>query len=467
MGKIRENTAKVLFFLRDIIVQSRTSTKIFYSALLVILLLGVIGLSIMTTALKDWLVRYESSQPDNKSQAVFTDLFLKPNWGRIFDLSGEEATGQVNAKSYAKYMEEKVGDTPLSYIETSAGLSGNKKFIVRAGTEKVATFTLTNSTPNAEIPTWTLDDIELFYTCDISLNILTPGYWVSVDDIVLTDEHIIRAEVTKAEDYLPEGVLGDRLCLMTIGGFMTEPTVEVRDKLGNPVPMVYDADTHTYYPNVPVPPELMPDDPEYLVLLNAAKTYCAYMIEEAEETDLALYFDTQSEIYQTVTAGDNWVQKNKGFDFTEETISNYYRYNDNLCSAQIRLTMNVTRTDGTVKAYDLDHTFFMERTQNSPWLVTNLINGDVQQRQTRVRLTYMADGETLASEMVAGNSKTLTPPAVTVPEGKTFVGWFVEKEAEDGKIIMELVFDPPGEDGQIHLPKDTELDPMTLHARFE
>lgn len=467
MGKIREKTQDASFFLGDVIRQARTSTKIFYPALLVLLLLGMIGLSIMTISLKDWLVRYESSQPDNKSQAVFTDLFLKPNWGRIFELSGEESTDQVNAASYATFMEEKVGDTPLTYIETSAGLSGDKKFIVRAGSEKVATFTLTNSTPNEEISTWTLEDVEIFYTCDYSVNILTPGYRVKVNGIDLTQDHIVRTEVTRAEEYLPEGVHGERQCLMTVGGLMTEPTVEVVDLAGEPVDLEFDADTRTYHPSAPTAPELKADDTEYQALLSAAKTYCAYMIEEAKATDLALYFDDQSEIYKTVTAGDNWVQKNRGFDFSEETISSYYRYTNNLYSAKIQLTMNVTRTDGTVKTYDLDHTFFLERKGNGPWLVTNLINGDVQTRHTRVRLTYMVDGNVVASEMVDADNNTLTLPTVTPPEGKTFVGWFVEKESEDGKIVMELVFDPPGEDGQIHLPKNTELDPMILHARFE
>ena len=468
MEKIKEKTQKATFFLGDLIRQARISTKIFYPFLLVLIFLGVIGLSILMNNLKDWLIRYESSQPDNKSQAVFTDLFLNPNWSRIFELSGEETTDRVNSKSYAKFMEEKVGDTPLTYMETSAGLSGNKKFIVRAGNEKVATFTLTNSTPNAEIPTWTLDGVEIFYTCDVTVNILTPGYWVKVDNTVLTEDDIVWAEITKAEDYLPEGMIGERQCLMSVDGFMTEPTIEVRDKNAQLVPMEYDEQTHTYRPSTSsTGPELKAEDLEYQALLTAAKTYCAYMIEEATAADLAMYFDAETEIYKTVTAGDNWVQKNKGYDFTKETISSYYRYSDDLYSANIQLTMNVTRTDDTIKTYDLNHTFFMKRQGNGPWLVTNLINGDVQTRHTRVRLTYTVDDQVVESKIIDSNTNTLTPPAVTVPEGKTFMGWFVEKEAEDGKIIMELVFDPPGEDGQIHLPKDTILEPMTLHARFE
>lgn len=466
MGKFREKMALIPLAIIGWIKRARTSTKIFYTALLVIILLGVIGISIVTGNVKDWLIRYEASQPDNQSQAIFSDLFIKPNWSRIFELSGEPSDDQVNAKNYAKFMENKVGDTPLSYIETSAGLSGNKKYIVRAGSEKVATFTLSNSTPNAEIPTWTLEDVEIFYTRDVFVNIITPGYRVMVDGVYLTAEDVVRTDITKAEKYLPDGVLGDRECLITLDGFMTEPTVKVIDERGKTVEMAYDADTHTYTLAHKESPQLTADSLEYQALVTAAKTYCEYMIEEATQADLALYFDVESNIYKTITAGDNWVQKNKGHDFSEETITSYYRYTDNLYSAKIQLTMNVYRTDNTVKTYELDHTIFMEK-KDKTWLVTNLINGDVQERQTKVRLTYQNEGETLASEMVFADSDTLTPPTVTVPEGKTFLGWFVEKKADNGKIVMELVFDPPSEDGQIHLPKNTILEPMVLHARFE
>ena len=83
-----------------------------------------------------------------------------------------------------------------------------------------------------------------------------------------------------------------------------------------------------------------------------------------------------------------------------------------------------------------------------------------------IRLTWMQDGEVLASDMVDASANFLTPPTVTVPEGKVFLGWFTETTDADGNVTISLVF-APSDNGQIALADEYVLDPMVLHARFE
>jgi hypothetical protein len=111
--------------------------------MLAIVLIFIIAMAFAMNALKEWLVSFEASQPTAKCDQVFAELFHEPDWEQLYNLAGEQDSHGVNAQSFASYMEEKIGDTKLTCIETSAGLSGDKKFIVRCGTEKVATFTLT------------------------------------------------------------------------------------------------------------------------------------------------------------------------------------------------------------------------------------------------------------------------------------------------------------------------------------
>ena len=92
---------------------------------LAFILLFCVGLGIAMNALNNWLVRFEASQPTAQCQAVFGELFAKPDWELIHALSN--APEDISAEAYARYMEKKVGNTPLTYIETSAGLSGDKK----------------------------------------------------------------------------------------------------------------------------------------------------------------------------------------------------------------------------------------------------------------------------------------------------------------------------------------------------
>lgn len=445
---------------------ARTSTKVFYTGLLVFVLIFVIALTFVMSELKDWLVEFEGSQPTAKCEEVFAEIFAEPNWQEIYTLAGETDNESVNAQSFAAYMEEKVGDTKLDCIETSAGLSGDKKFVVRCGNEKVATFTLTNTTPDASIATWELGKVDVFYNCNLSVNIITvPGYEVTVNGQKLDESHIIRMESTKAEEYLPEGVHGRQMCEMTVGGFLSEPTVEVKDASGSVVELAYDTETRTYTHATADQQPLTSEAPEYQTLLTAAKTYCEYMIGKMSKAQLQKCFDSSTEIYNTIITNTTWMQKFSGYDFGPETIDGYYRYNDTLYSAKVHLTLNVTRKDGTVKEYELNNTFFVENKGEDKWLVTNMINADAQEPVNSVRLTYVVNGETVSSELVEAAANRLTPPAVTAPEGKTFKGWFVERKDESGKTTLELAF-LPGEDGSVYLSGDTVLEPMTLKAVF-
>ena len=79
---------------------------------------------------------------------------------------------------------------------------------------------------------------------------------------------------------------------------------------------------------------------------------------------------------------------------------------------------------------------------------------------------YDRNGEVLASSMLDASAKHLTPPAVTAPEGKEFVGWFTETTDADGNMTLSLVF-APTESGTISLADSYVLEPMVLQARFD
>ena len=63
-------------------------------------------------------------------------------------------------------------------------------------------------------------------------------------------------------------------------------------------------------------------------------------------------------------------------------------------------------------------------------------------------------------------SNKLTLPEITVPEGKTFLGWFIQTVSETGSTTMELAFEP-NESNTVALPAQTVLEPMTLYALFQ
>lgn len=451
----------------------RVGSVIFYLIYFLLIAAFFVMLSGALKALTAWLGEYEASQPNVKCQQVFEELFTDPDWEHIYALANETDTSYDTAESYATYMEQKVGNSELYYTETSAGLSGDHKYVVKLGNEKIAVYTLTTDTPDGtsieglgEIPNikeWRLGSIQLFYERTAHVTVTAqPDRIVTVNGNVLNEDYVISSTSTVAEEYLPEGLSGFRMQTMYVDELMVAPEVVVTDQSGNPVEMTYDEATQTYT-EVIVPPVL---GDEKATIVAAIQTYGKYMIEAVKSGQVAQYFDPKEPAYKFITRSDvSWTQNYLGYDFTEAQITDLYRYSDDFFSVHVNMTMNVTRSDHTIRDFPVVGTFFF-RYNGSKWMVTEMTNVSVQEQKTEVRLTYLLDNETISTGMVAADSNTLTPPAVTVPEGKVFSGWFRETVDESGNTTMSLVFQPD-ENGNVTLPSDYVLEPMVLHALFE
>lgn len=448
--------------------RSTVGTKIFYGFYFVLVIAMAAAIVYGLNMLKDWLVSYEVSQPHTKSQQIFDQLFADPNWEEIYEMAGPEDTKFESKDAFVRYMEQKIGSNALTYKETSAGLSGGQKYIIRLGEENIGTFTLTNSvTDELEIPQWELDSVEIFVSYDEYVTLtLRQGRNVSINGVALDGSYIIRTTSTVAEDYLPEGVHGLTSATYYVEDFLVTPEVAVTDENGNAVELSYDAETRTYTETIDTKTFDMPEDAR-LTVIDAAQTYSKFMITAVGKNELKQKFDPDSSTYKSITRSDLWtVQGYSRYAFTEPSVSEYYRYSDDLFSARIAFDMNITRTNGTIKTFSLDTTFFLEKTESGSWMVTSMTNVDVQELLSRVRITYMLDGEILQTGMVDVDAALLTPPEVTAPEGKVFAGWFLESTDENGDTTMTLAFNPD-ETGTVLIPSDYTLEPMVLQALFE
>ena len=153
----------------------RMGGVIFYTLYFMFILIFFLGTYLGLQWLHGWLNDYEQAQPTVKAQQVFTQLFTSPNWGDLYDAAGAQDSPYEGKEEYVAYMEQLVSGRALTYEETSAGLSGDKKYVVRLDNVKVASFTLvdknkvgtTVSLENLEnigdIPDWQLGAVEVFF----------------------------------------------------------------------------------------------------------------------------------------------------------------------------------------------------------------------------------------------------------------------------------------------------------------
>ena len=245
----------------------------------------------------------------------------------------------------------------------------------------------------------------------------------------------------------------------------TVPEVTVTDTKGNAVAMSYDPDTRTYAENFEIADIAISQD-EYDFVLEATKTYFRFMLNDTGSTQLRQYFDSASQTYKTIIKSeDPWLQDFRTYDFGTEKIYDFCRYGDDLSSVRIAMDLNVTRTNGTIKTFSVDTTFFLERSGRA-WKIIDMTNVDVTQVLTQVRMTYLQDGKQLSTQMVSTDVTALKLPSVVAPEGKVLAGWFLQEVNEKGDITYSRMF-MPGEDGSVKLPAGYVLEPMELHVLFE
>ena len=442
----------------------RGSTIVFYSIYVLLIAAFFIGINQLLDPLEDWLVRYEASQPEQKCQEIFDSLFSDPDWEKLYALAGIEDTTYEGSEAFVTYMEAKSAGKTFSYVETSAGLSGDHKYIIKLDGEIIGTFTLTGGADSqTEIPQWEFGKLELNVTRTKSVQIeKRPGYTVYINGVALDDSYTVRKISTGADKYLPAGLQGFHMEVQAISDLLVTPEVAVTDENGNPVTLTYNEESNLYtIPRVTM--EMTEHEQGYVK--NTLETFAKYMIKAASLGQLKNCCVPNSEVYTTISRIQRWMQSYLKYEISPITYSNFYRYSDTLFSVRAAMTNSVTRQDGTVKDYEMDYTLFFTLDTNGKWLLCEMTQVDIAQQTEQVRLTFV-DGDTvLDSIFVDAHSKTLTLPAVTVPEGKVFSGWVQQEKDSSGKTTLTIVFQPD-ESNTVTLP-DSALEPMTLYALFE
>ena len=435
--------------------------------------------------LHGWLSDFEAAQPTLKAEQVFQEVFTDPDWGALYESAGAKDSLYEGKAQYVNYMEQKVGDSKLTYMETSAGLDQTKKkFIVKLGDEKVATFTLTdrNKVGNLnlgdltslenikemadDIPDWHLGAVEVFFERVGTYYIVKMGdHTASVNGVELDDSFTIQKATTVAERYLPEGTYGFVTCVQQVDGLMEAPTVVITDKAGEPVEVTYDEASRTF--TAKTESNTISDEVNEIAL-EAAKIYSLWMIDEEHDRGaVAKYFDASSNAYsRIVKSTELWMQNHAGYRFENDSVTDYARYSDDICSVKVKTDLIVTRIDGSEKIYAFNQSMFFRKNDAGKWLCFESTNVDVSEPVGKVRLSFKQGDTLLTTDFYETDAKEVITPKLPVPDGQVFGGWVTISQNDNGETVYNVEFQP-GEDGTVKLPEGNTLKPMTLYALFQ
>ena len=463
----------------------RLGSVIFYTLYFMFILVFFLATYLGLGWVKNWLSDFEYAQPTVKAQQVFDEVFTNPNWGDLYDAAGAEDSPYEGKEEYVNYMEEKVGDASLTYTEISAGMDkSKKKFLVFLGDEKVASFTLIDKNYSGSLslqnmqsledlekatnlPNWTLGAVEVFFQREGSYRIVKmDGMTATVNGVALDESFTIQKATTKAENYLPEGATGFVLETQEISGLMELPDVMVTDKNGSNIPVSYDELTRTF--TAQTESNTISDEEKELAL-EAAKVSCKWMLEAVTDRGtVAKYFDPSSDAYTSIVKNTElWVQDYNSYNFSNDSVTDYARYSDDIFSVRVKTDVTVSHNLGDDRVFNFDQSMFFHKTESGKWLCFETTNVDISEPVGRVRLTFK-NGETqLTTDFYDTASKEIITPMISVPQGQVFTGWVSIGKDADGATIYNLEFQPDPTTGKVAIPEGTNLKPMTLYALFE
>ena len=442
----------------------RVGGIIFYTLYFLMIFVFCAGTWLATKWLQGWLVDFEAAQPTVKSQEVFDQLFGNPDWAALYKTAGIQDTPYEGVDAYVAYMQEKVAGQTLTYSETSAGTSGDKKYFVKLGDEKIASFTLSGATEHVtDIPDWNLGTVELFFDRAEGYKIQKmDGHTAYVNGAPLDDSFTIQIATTKAEQYLPIGTTGVKTCIQQIDGLMARPTVTINDQAGNPMEVSYDEESGMFIEQTEA--NTMPDELRQRSI-EAMEAYGKYLLLIGNRATVATYFDPAGEAYKGIMANDFMVTKSgTNQKFMNVEVSEYVRYSDTLFSDRVTMTMTTTRSDGTIKEFPIDYTLFFSL-KNDKWMIYDMIAGSIQIPVGQVRLTFMDGSTQLSTGFYDTETEELLTPVVSVPEGKR-LSWVRKDRDANGRQQLTVVF-TPDETGLVQLASGTILEPMTLYTYLE
>lgn len=444
---------------------AKRGTVLFYSIygicsgvlLLVILLLLI--------PLHNWLKTYQASQPETKAQQIFDELFAQPDWEALYVKAGIPDSPFEDKTAYAAYMKDKVGQDKLTCMQTSAGLSGDRKYVIRHGSEKIASYTLTSTDgPNSKTKVWELGKLELMLQQKHNVIVeKSPDETVYINGVALDESYVVKKISAKAQDYLPDGVNGYRREQVCVTGLLMPPQITVKNAAGEVVQTTADEYGMLLTPVA----EMTISQEETDIAIGAAKAHALFAIEAAGRSELRKHFDVNSQVYDDICQTPIFMQDYNGYRFDDSAtvVSDYYRYSDTLFSARVTLALKVTRTNGTVKTYDANTTYFFTKGTDGTFKATKMTNIPIQEQTSQVRITFKSGNETLSSEFTPTDTQMIVLPQVTPPDGEALIGWATQHVDAAGRMITTVRL-TPGDDGNAHL-SGQELDAMTLYPVFE
>ncbi|MBQ8397818.1 MAG: hypothetical protein IJX53_06445 [Clostridia bacterium] len=360
--------------------QKRSAFRIpvFYICLIIAVALALIAMAWGLSQLRLILADYEDAQPKYAAEAVFQTHFADPDFAALVEAAGmpENLSPMETEAGFVAELTERYAGEETSYAATTAGADGSLRYLVKAGEQKIATFSLAKSAEVSEygFELYELGQIELYIRPEESVTITAPtGDAVYVNGTLLDESYLTATGIeTDSCAHMPEGVSGITFCTYEAGSLLRAPAVEVKAPDGSLAPLAQDAETGAWTAEIVYNQELA--DQYSAQMIKVAQNYAAFVMRDAYFASFSNYFDKTTDLYQTIReVPTSFVWAHNGFDFEDVSATEFYAYNDDTFSCRIRFVHILHRNGREDYTEQFDVTFYLHRV-NGEFLIYDMVN---------------------------------------------------------------------------------------------
>lgn len=462
---------------------------LFYVLIIIFIFLSWQKTQDKVSGLEQQLETYELSQAPHFAQLLFEEHFTSPDWGALYDAAAaSDMLNQYEGRdAYIRYMEARVGSEPLTYQHLKDISETEIEYGVYLKKEQIISFTMVNHSSDPAAPDWQFGNVRIFYTSDQTYRIeYAIGHTVKVNGIALNESTIVKSTQLLPTNALK--MLASQFPVLGVNtheiqGLMSAPIVTIEDTEGNPLEVSYNEETHVFSESLSQ--QAVPQNIQDLAL-NAVKTYCKFMVQQANSADVSKYFKNGTETHKVITnLRRDRLQKPTGCTFTEEQVSNLVYYASDFYSVDVTLKVQLPRSDGSVKEDLVEKSLFFQQQNNGSWICTNMTSEKLFDEVTTVRVKFVQDGNVLSSRMLNQKEKIIYCPDAVTPtelpdsgpshimkkeensqlEKIVFAGWGLKLLDENGKPYYQPVFQV-GLDRKAEVPGGLLDEPVTLYPIF-
>lgn len=179
-----------------------------------------------------------------------------------------------------------------------------------------------------------------------------------LNGIEVTDKYILSREPIEAAAYLPEEVKAPEWVTYEIPNLTSVPEARIIDRNGN-APTLSEKDGIFCE-------DIVYDEPETALteyLVKAAKQYAKCMQNDASKASVLQYFEKGTDLYNSIRTADNmFVWSHSGYEFKDEKVSEFFRYDENTVSVRIAFTHILKRAGSADYKDKTDITYFAHKT---------------------------------------------------------------------------------------------------------